>query len=131
MPRSAVSYLEWLHLDPATKECQSAKLTKKLKEINEAMTMRRRTDKELTKWMRDIRCLLDSVEYDSASKVLDWYSTVVGGKFIPVILCGKSFLDKYDKLVASMDRRSVCGFVESDTIDFDSMQEVMAVSRRG
>jgi hypothetical protein len=46
----------------------------------------------------------DGVKKNTIRKALTWYKNNIGGEYVPDIRSGKSFRDKFDKLVAAMER---------------------------
>jgi len=61
----------------------------------------------LNNWAQDFRKLheLDQVPKKQIRAVLNWYCHNIRGEYVPVVQSGKSFRDKYDKLLAALERR--------------------------
>lgn len=57
-------------------------------------------------WADDIRKLseIDGIEINRIKKILRWYKSAIGGKFIPVVESGSSFREKFIKLEDAKER---------------------------
>ena len=64
------------------------------------------TDSQMTIWSNEFRRLIEShkVSTDRIEKVLTWYRSNIGGKYIPVAHAGRSFREKFSRLEAAMER---------------------------
>lgn len=81
-------------------------LAKRLSEIICSQKKITHTSHQLQQWANDIRQMeeIQSIPYDWISDVLEWYSTRVGGSYIPVVESGSSLKEKFHKLEAAIKR---------------------------
>lgn len=74
-----------------------------------AAKMRRRTGWNRKKWADEFRRLRESftdvAEGDKRiKKTLAWYVSHIGGEYVPIAACAKSFRSKFERLEAAMNR---------------------------
>lgn len=81
-------------------------LAKKLSEIISSQKSITHTPQQLSQWSNDIRQMeeANNIPFQRISDVLDWYSTHIGGSYIPVVESGSSLKEKFGKLEAAIKR---------------------------
>ena len=66
------------------------------------------TPSKINAWAKEFKILIEkqAISKDRALAALDWYQKNIGGQYIPVIQCGKSFREKFVKIEDAIKRSS-------------------------
>ncbi len=89
----------------------SSKYVRRSKHLASIISSKRNikiTPQKLTEWSTHIRMLIetDQVSESRIDTALDWYEDHIGGKYVPVILCGSTLRRKFLQLEDAVGRHS-------------------------
>lgn len=88
---------------------------------------------KILSWCNPIRKLVESdkISIDRVEKVLTWYRSNIGGKYIPVAYGGIAFRGKFSRLEAAMERGIVKGKEEKEKTARPRPMQLIRKMRKG
>jgi hypothetical protein len=81
-------------------------LAQQLSKIIQSRKNTTHTKTQLNAWVVEITAMIqkDKISLDRIKTALEWYSTFIGGEYVPVIESGRSLREKFFKLENAIER---------------------------